>query len=108
MGRLDAKIKERKKEQEDLAAKQRKLLKRDYAIVAASPEGLNVMKHIFNLSGYSKNLIVGNPSSGDILSKGTFYNIVRRATWVELRQLIPVKSLKKIEYEKLNLNVEDL
>ncbi len=110
MGVLEAKLKAKVKRaaQNDLAAKQLKLIKRDFEIAAASPEGLNVMKYIFNLSGYSKIIIVGNPTSGDILGKGTFYNEVRRSFWLEIRQLIPKRTLKKIEYEKLNLNVEEL
>ncbi len=85
-----------------------KLLKRDFEIAVATPEGLNVFKYIFDLSGYSKVLIVGNPTTGDIHDRGTLYNNVRRSIWLEIRQLIPTRILKKIEYEKLNLNVEEL
>ncbi len=108
MGLLEAKLKTKKAEQKDLVIKQQKLLKRDFEVVAASPEGLNVMKYIFNLSGYSKVLIVGNPTTGDVHDRGTLYNNARRAIWLELRSFIPTRILKKIEYEKLNLNVEEL
>ncbi len=102
--RQKAKLEVRK----ELAEKQIKLLKRDIEIATASPEGLNLMKWIFDLTGYSKINIVGNPTTGDILGKGTFYNVVRRSLWLEMRQLIPVRTLKKIEYEKLNLNIEEI
>ncbi len=110
MERLEAKRKANAKKivQKDLSAKQIKLLKRDFAIATATPEGLNLMKYIFNLSCYSKILIAGNPEIGLNVLEGTLYNNVRRAIWLELRQLIPVRTLKKIEYEKLNLNVEEL
>ncbi len=98
----------KKAEQKDLATKQMKLLKRDFNIAAASPEGLNMMKYIFNLSGYSKVLIVGNPTTGDVHDRGTLYNNARRSIWLEIREMLSIRILKKIEYEKLNLNVEEL
>ncbi len=108
MGALEARLKAKREGQKEIAAKQLKLLKRDFAIAVASPEGLNMMKYIFDLSGYSKVLIVGNPTTGDIHDRGTLYNNARRTLWLEIRQLIPTRILKKIEYEKLNLNVEEL
>ncbi len=85
-----------------------KLLKRDIAIATASPEGLNLMKWVFGLSGYSKTTIIGNPQTLDINLAGTLYNATRRAIWLEIRKMIPTRTLKKIEFEKLNLDVEDL
>ncbi len=108
MGVLEAKLKQKRAVQKDLSAKQLKLIKRDFEIGSASPEGLNMMKYIFGLSGYSKILIVGNPVTGEVHDRGTLYNNARRALWLEIRQLIPRRTLKKIEYDKLNLNVEEL
>ncbi len=108
MGVLERRIKAKHDAQNDLAKKQAKLLKRDIAIAMASPEGLNLMRWIFGLTGYSKKIIVGNPQTGDIHDRGTLYNATRRQLWLEIRQLVPVRILKKIEYEKLNLNVEEL
>ncbi len=108
MSDIETRIKMKRAAQKDLAGKQLKLLRRDFEIVAASPEGLNVMKYIFNLSGYAKVCIVGDPSTGDIHDRGTLYNETRRSIWLEIRQLLPTRHLKKIEYEKLNLNVEEL
>ncbi len=95
------------KQKEELA-KKLKLLKRDICVAIASPEGLNLMRWIFDLTGYSKILIVGNPQTMEINASGTLYNDARRALWLEIRRMIPAKQLKKIEYEKLNLNVEEL
>ncbi len=108
MGVIENKITSKRAEQKELAIKQRKLLKRDIEIAAASPEGLNLMKWVFGLSGYSKILIVGNPQTGDIHDRGTLYNNARRSIWLEIRQMLPKRILKKIEFEKLNLNVEEL
>lgn len=108
MSSLRKKLIEKKEIQKELAAKKTKLLKRDAGIATASPEGLNFMKYIFGLTGYSKILIVGNPATGDIHDRGTLYNNARRSLWLEIRQLIPRRTLKKIEYEELNLNVEEL
>ncbi len=108
MGLIEKKIEAKKVEQQELFNKQLKLLKRDIEIATASPEGLNLMKWIFDLSGYSKITIVGNPQTGDIHSRATLYNDARRSLWLEIRKLVPKRTLKKIEFEKLNLNVEEL
>ncbi len=108
MGLLEDKVKSKRLEQKDLAAKRLKLLKRDLEVAAASPEGLNLMRWIFNMTGYSKILITGNTQTGDIQDRGTLYNNARRSIWLEIRQLLPKRILKKIEYENLNLNVEEL
>ncbi len=108
MGILEAKLKAKKETQLELAAKRLKLLKRDFEIATATSEGLNVMKYLFNLTGYSKILIAGNPTTGDVHDRGTLYNNARRSIWLEIKEMIPIRTLKKIEYEKLNLNVEEL
>ncbi len=108
MGVIENKIKSKREEQKDLANKRLILLKRDLEIATASPEGLNLMRWIFDLSGYSKILIAGNTQTGEILDRGTLYNNARRSIWLEIRQLLPKRILRKIEYEKLNLNVEEL
>ncbi len=105
---LEKKIDNKKAKQKEKAEKTNKLLMRDIEVASASPEGLNLMKYIFDLTGYSKVLIVGNPATGDVHDRGTLYNNARRSIWLEIRQLIPKRILKKIEYEKINLNVEDL
>ncbi len=107
MGKIENKIKSKRAQQKDLSIQRLKLLKRDLEIATASPEGLNLMKWIFSLSGYSKILIVGNPQTGDIHDRGTLYNNARRSIWLEIRQMLPKRTLKKIEFEKLNLNVEE-
>ncbi len=108
MGAIENRIKSKRAEQKELTNKKLKVLKRDLELATASPEGLNLMKWIFNLTGYSKILIVGNPQSGDIHDRGTLYNNARRSIWLEIRQMLPKRILKKIEFEKLNLNVEEL
>lgn len=107
MGLLERKLKAKKQVQKDLLAKKIKVLKRDIEIATASPEGLNFMRWIFDLSGYSKILIAGNPKVGLDVKDGTLYNNARRSIWLEIRQMIPKRILKKIEYEKYNFNVEE-
>ncbi len=108
MGEIENRIKTKREEQKELADKRLALLKRDLAIAVATPEGLNLMRWIFDLSGYSKILITGNTQTGEILDRGTLYNNARRSMWLEIRQLLPRRVLQKIEYEKINLNVEEL
>ncbi len=108
MEKLEARLQAKRKEQKESAVKQMRLIKRNVEIAAASPEGLNLLKWIFDLSGYSKVLIAGNPQIGLNVLEGTLYNNARRSLWLEIRQLIPARTLKKIEHEKLNLNLEEL
>ncbi len=107
-GRLEEKMDKKHAAKAEKTAKMQKILKQDIEIATASPEGLNLMKWIFDLSGYSKILIAGNPKVGLDVKDGTLYNNARRAIWLEIRQLVPTRTLKKIEFEKLNLSVEDL
>ncbi len=107
METLEKKIKEKRRTQTDLLAKKIKIIKRDVEIATATPEGLNLMRWIFDLCGYSKVLIAGNPKVGLDVKDGTLYNNARRAIWLEIRQLVPRRTLKKIEYDKINFNVEE-
>ncbi len=105
---LEARVKAKTAKQKEKAEKELKLLKRDIAIASASPEGLNMMKWIFDLSGYDKTLVVGNPQTLDLHTVGTVYNEARRGLWLQIRKMLPRRTLKKIEFDKLNLDVEEL
>lgn len=85
-----------------------KLLKRDFAIATSTPEGIIFSRYIMELCGFFKSDIIMNSNTREINEKSTLYNCMRSNLWLEIRSLIPVKTLKKIEYEKTKFNVEDL
>ncbi len=105
---IEAKIDRKRAKDKQKAEERNKLLMRDFAICSNTPEGLNILKFIFNMSGYSQDLLAGSKTTGEILDKMTFYRNVRRTIWLELRKMIPVNMLKKIEFEKINLDTEEL
>lgn len=67
-------------------------------VVFASEEGLVVLRHLVEICGYEKSDIVGNAQTGEVLDKSTFYNMVRRGLYVELRKFLRSDILKKAEY----------
>ncbi len=94
--------KEKQKQQEEQnkqAAKNMAQLMRCVAVAASSPEGVVAFRQIMNMCSYNKNVVVGTAESG-IDGVGTVYNAGRENIWKELRQLIPNKTRKIIEYEK--------
>lgn len=61
-------------------------------------EGILFIRHLMKICGYQKTSIVGNPQTGDLQERGTFYNEARRNVYLEIRRYIPSKFLKKIEF----------
>ncbi len=97
----NSKLKEEEKKAEQLiVAKKVGQLRQCVAISASSSEGIISFRQIMNMCGYNKSAVVANPQTGDINLVGTLYNTARENLWKELRQLIPPKALKKIEFEK--------
>ncbi len=88
--------------------KKKRLLKRDFAIATSTPEGQNFARYILELCGFFQSDVIMNPETREINEKSTLYNCMRSNLWLEIRQLIPAKTLKKIEFEKTKFNVEDL
>lgn len=93
---------EKKQEQEVVF----KVLKRAFTNVTSDPDGLIVMRYIMDESGWLGNLIVGDPTTGDIHDNATLYNNARRLLYKQLRKFIPVRALKKIEFDKTNFKGE--
>ncbi len=70
------------------------------AIASATPEGIVAFRQLMNMCGYNLSSMVIHPQTGIVNTEGTIYNVGRENIWKEIRQLIPVKTRKKIEYEK--------
>ena len=93
----------KKKAEEKKRVEQEKVLnvlKRAFTHTANDPDGIIVLRHIMEQSGWDSDLIVGDPTTGDIHNKGTLFNVARRSMYKQLRRLIPVRALKIIEFEK--------
>ena len=96
---------------QNLEAKAKKLkqgnelkgLRKVIAVATSSAEGIIFARHIFRMCGYDKHSITMNPESQELNLQATIYNEARRNIWLELRNLIPVKARKKIEYEQTKL-----
>lgn len=83
------------------------VLKRAFTHVANNPDGIIVLRHIMEQSGWDTDLVVGDPTTGDIHDRGTLFNVARRITYRHIRKLIPVRALKRIEFEKTIFKGED-
>lgn len=86
---------ERQQEQQE---KRRAKLKRCVNTVFSTEEGRVVLHHLMELCGYQKTSIVGDPRTGDLQDRGTFYNEARRAVYLELRRFIRPDILKSVEF----------
>ncbi len=96
---LSSESKEKQKAQNEANAKRMAQLMQCVAVAASSPEGIIAFRQIMHMCSYNKNVVVGTVETG-IDGVGTVYNAARENIWKELRQLIPIKARKKIEYEK--------
>ena len=84
-----------------------KTLKRAFTNVTSDEDGLIAIRYIMEQSGWLSDLIVGSPESGDIHDRGTLYNNARRILYKQLRQFIPIRALKRIEFEKTKYRGDD-
>jgi len=96
---IESKVKEKQEAQNEASSKKLAQLVQCVATASSTPEGIIAFRQIMNMCGYNKSAVTGNPQSGDINLNGTLYNAARENLWKELRQLIPIKARKKIEYE---------
>ena len=90
--------KEQKLKQEQAEIERTKRLSNLFNDVCITAEGILVLRHIMQICGFQKTSIVGDPTTGDLQSRGTFYNEARRNVYLELRKFIKPKFLKKIEF----------
>lgn len=92
---------EAKKEREDarIAAKAKRLkLMRCANSIFNSEEGTFVLRYLAETCGQRKTSIVGDPRSGDILDRGTFYNEVRRGLYLEITNLLKPEIVMRAEF----------
>ncbi len=87
-----------RKNQEELE-KLIKARKKDFDTVAATEEGLNVFRFLMDACNYQKYNITIDPQTGEVNRETSLYREARRSVYLDLRQYIPAKFLKKIEYK---------
>lgn len=85
-------------EQQEKQEKQRKRLQRCLNAAFASEEGRVALQYLMEICGFQKTSITGDPRTGDLQDRGTFYNEARRAVYLELRKLIRPDILKQVEF----------
>lgn len=93
----DATRQAREKTKEAQQKKQLRLI-RCINTVFSTEEGLVVLRHLVEICGYDKGDAVASVQNGEILDRATFYNVVRRGLYVELRKLIKTDILRRAEY----------
>lgn len=88
-------IVERQKEKQE---KRKAKLMRCINTVFSTEDGRVVLQFLMELCGYQKTSIVGDPRTGDLFDRGTFYNEARRAIYLELRRFVRPDILKSVEF----------
>ncbi len=74
-------------------------IKAAVSAVAATPDGLALLRYLFQMSGYDKSSIVIRRDGFD--RDGMIWNEARRAMWIELKALMSKDMQAKIEiYER--------
>lgn len=66
-------------------------------MVAASNEGLILLKYILDLSGHKKHKAVVDPTSGEINIQSTVYNVARESLYLSVSKLLDERNLRRVE-----------
>lgn len=103
--RLTEQEREIVKKQQEKQEKRKAKLKKCINEVFATEDGRVVLQFLMELCGYQKTSIVGDPRTGDLFDRGTFYNEARRAVYLELRRFVRPEILRTIE---LNTTLEEI
>lgn len=85
-------------EQKAKAKEQENRLKEAANIVAASAEGVILLKYIMDLSGHKKHKAVVDPTSGEINTQSTVWNVARESLYLSVSKLLDERNLKRVEY----------
>lgn len=83
---------------QELSDKRKKRLTRCINTTFATEDGRVVLQHLMEICGYQKTSITGDPRTGELQDRGTFYNEARRAVYLELRRLVRPDILKQVEF----------
>ena len=84
--------------QKEVQAKRDKQLRIIFNEVCGDAEGILFMRHLMKICGYQQTSITGDPQTGDLQERGTFYNEARRSIYLEIRKYVKPRYLKQIEF----------
>lgn len=86
------------KQQEAFAAKF-KYLKNAFSAIAATEEGVDVLRYLMDICSFQKPTITMDPISNEVNTKMSLYLEARRGVYLDIRKYLPDALLKKIEYK---------
>jgi len=98
----DEKISEHKKAQQEKLQKAREkadAIRRDMEVCFSTPEGKRTLRWIMNECGYHDSSVAGNLQMNLSVTEGTLYNAARRTVYGKLRQQLPARILKDVEFQ---------
>lgn len=72
---------------------------KNFTIVAATEEGREVFKYLMSTCGFKKNTSCYNPQTMEVNKDATVYLEARRSIYLEIRNYVPDRLLKKIEFK---------
>lgn len=102
---IENKIQELKKTAETKAKKkylaERRALKKDISMTFATSHGMRTLRWLMNQCGYQTPSVTVNRETGELLTECTIYNEARRGLYLDLRQLVSLKTLIKVENQGL-------
>jgi len=70
--------------------------------LAKTPDGQVVFRHLMEICDFSRSSIVMNQQTTEINPMSTVYMEARKTIYYHFRNLIPVESLKQIEFTKID------
>lgn len=75
-------------------------LQRAYELVANTPEGLEVLRDIFEWSLYDRDTLAVNHNTGEINALSTIYNKSKRDLWLRVRRNLSARVRALIENQE--------
>lgn len=78
----------------------REVLEKAYSAVLSFPEGLTVLRHILELTGYTTDDIKRyDPKTSELNIHASLYNLAQRDLWIEIKKYITPKQQCVLEEE---------
>ena len=68
-----------------------------YKMVASTREGVEVLRHIMQLSGYKSPIVTFSRESLEVNPFASIYNASKRDVWLEVSRRLPAQLLREIE-----------
>ena len=66
----------------------------------STPDGLIVLKYLYDQSGYDKSKVAMNPQTAEIVPLTTAYQAIRETFYINIRKYLNFEILKEVEYNE--------